>query len=50
MGSRSHDFWCPKCKVHWSPFYWDECPTCGHEGIYDLNHALSTQPQESEDG
>lgn len=32
----SHDHYCEKCGVHYSPFDFDACP-CGNEGIYDPN-------------
>lgn len=49
MGGRSHDFYCPNCDCHFSPFVSDSCPGCGHEGIYDLNHELGSFAEDDED-
>lgn len=33
----SHDHYCEKCGVYYSPFDFDTCP-CGNEGVYDPNY------------
>jgi len=45
--SRTHDFWCPQCQIHWSPLDFPEahgCPGCDHQGVYDPNLEYG-QPQ-----
>lgn len=45
MGSRTHDHFCHKCRVHWSPFDFKVCPDCdtGRFSEYDLNLELGDE-------
>lgn len=43
----SHDHYCEKCGVHYSPFDFDTCP-CGNEGEYDLNGEHASLPMPSD--